>query len=105
MSTPLPPTPMYASAATRSPDSERTNYDLIAALHTIRTNGDAAKTAIEEYDPDLAVRLSSCMTLEAAEVLLNTCLVKRIEALERTQATLRRVWTDAQAQSNEQSRS
>ena len=75
----------------------RPDYDLVAHLRAVRTAGDEAMTAVEEYDPDFSLKLSNCRSLEAAEALLAEWLDRREAALRHTQAELHRVWVEAQA--------
>ena len=71
------------------------DYDLIAHLRSIRKDGDEAMWAVEEYDPNVGIELSSCTDEAAAERLLDAWLARRMDALKRTQSELRRVWKAA----------
>jgi hypothetical protein len=84
-----------ASAPTANP--RRTDYDLIAHLRNIRREGDEAMWAIEEYDPNVGIKLSSCADDAAAERLLDAWLARRVAALKKTQSRLRKVWKAAHA--------
>ena len=47
------------------------------------------------YDTNFGIELSSCLDDDAAELLLDTWLTSRLDALKRTQSELRRVWKAA----------
>jgi hypothetical protein len=72
--------------------SSRPDYDLIAQLRRIRAEGDEAMTAAEQYDPDFAIKLSSCTDEAEANQLLHQWLIRRMDVLKLTQARLRHVW-------------
>ena len=75
--------------------SIKPEYDMIAHLRIARENGDEAMTAAEEYDPDFSIKLSNCVTDEAAETLLAEWLDHRLSVLKRTQEALRQAWRNA----------
>ena len=72
-----------ASASTNN-QLVRPDYDLIAHLRSIRKDGDEAMWAVEEYDPNVGIELSSCTDEAAAERLLEAWLARRLDALKRT---------------------
>jgi len=92
--------PHYAQGRARAPTNNqlgRPDYDLIAHLRSIRKDGDEAMWAVEEYDPNVGIELSSCTDEAAAERLLDAWLARRLDALKQTQSELRRVWKAAHA--------
>lgn len=70
----------------------RVDYDLIARLRDAREQGDGAMAAVEKYDPNFAIKLSSCAEEEEAERLLDAWLSRRVDVLKRIQGHLREVW-------------
>ena len=74
-----------ASAVTDN-QSGRPDYDLIAHLRSIRREGDEAMWAVEEYDPNVGIELSSCTDEAAVERRLDAWLARRLDALKRTQS-------------------
>lgn len=97
--------PLYPSGrASAFSGGDRTDgsidYALIKRLRAIRASGDLALRAAEQYDPDFSIKLSNCIVPGHAEALLTEWLNKRAAVLDRTQAELRRVWTEAQADRN-----
>jgi hypothetical protein len=73
----------------------RPDYDLIVRLRDVRTLGDEAMTAAEEYDPNFALKLSACFIKDDVDRLLDEWLSHRVAVLTRTQAEFRRVWENA----------
>ena len=93
--------PHYASGRASAPicnQSGRPDYDLIAYLRAIRKESDDAMWAVEEYDPNVGIELSSCKDEAAAERLLDAWLARRLDALKQTQSKLRQVWKAAHAE-------
>ena len=87
------------SAPITGPHGERpgrADYDLIAHLRQVRTQGDDAMTAAEQHDPDFSVKLSACKDVVDANELLDAWLEHRVTVLKQVQADLRRVWEAAQ---------
>lgn len=92
--------PLYphGRASTLGPGGTRpgkTDYDLVTHLRAIRTDGDEAMTAAEEYDPDFSLKLAACTDAAEAERLLAAWLERRVDTLTRTQAELRQAWQQA----------
>ena len=67
-------------------------HELIAELRAIRVEGNEALAAIERFDPDLSVKLSTCTDEKDAQSLLDEWLRRRVDALEGTHKRLLEVW-------------
>lgn len=86
------------SAPVAGPHGERPphfDHALIAKLRTVRTEGQTAMTAAEQYDPDFSVKLSACVEEADADKLLEEWLAHRFAVLKQTQAHLKQVWQAA----------
>jgi hypothetical protein len=74
---------------------DKADYDLVAHLRALRSDGDEAMTAAEKYDQYFSLKLAACMDAAEAEVLLIGWLQRRVDTLTRTQAELRQAWQHA----------
>ena len=88
--------PIVDPALRETDHPQHTDYPLVHVLRTIREEGDSDLSAVEAYDPDFSVKLSSAATPDDATALLDHWLDRRLQVLKATQARLREAWQSAQ---------
>jgi hypothetical protein len=72
----------------------RLEHNLVSRIRAIGMSGIESLIAVEKYDVDFPAKLSACLDAGAAETILVDWLDHRMATLGRTQADLRKAWTE-----------